>query len=64
VSGAADPTAQLEQLIGAMATFTDLRALIAASSFSADALGDDWPSRFRSRSQPYLKFALAPRLIP
>jgi len=78
MSGRADATARLEQRIGAIATFTDLRALIAGSTFSerwkldgawaagvlADALGDDWPGRFRSRSQPYLKFALAPHLLP
>ena len=75
-----DPTAKLEEAIGSVAkTFDELCEQIGNSSFSdqwkrdgiwaagvlADALGPDWPEKFTARSgTPYLKFALAPRLVP
>jgi hypothetical protein len=79
VSGAYDPTAKLEETIGPVArTFTELGAQIGNSSFAerwkregiwatgvlADALGEDWLGKFQAKSAPYLKFVLAPHLLP
>jgi hypothetical protein len=59
-------------------TFTELGAQIANSTLPgqwkgdgtwatgvlADALGEDWLGRFQAKSQPYLKFVLAPHRLP
>ena len=80
MSGAPDPSAKLGEAIGPVAkTFTELGSQIGDSGFTeqwkcdglwaakvlADMLGQDWLGRFEARSsRPYLKFVLAPRLLP
>jgi hypothetical protein len=79
MSGAADPAASLEEVIGPVArTFTELGEQIAGSTFTgqwkddgiwatsvlAGTLGEDWLGRFQARSLPYLKFVLAPHRLP
>jgi hypothetical protein len=79
MSRAVDPIAKLEEAIGPVArTFTELGAQIANSTLPeqwkgdgawaagvlADALGEDWLGRFQAKSQPYLKFVLAPHRLP
>lgn len=80
MSDRVDPTAKLEDAIGPIAkTFDELRNQIGSGNFQdqwkqdgiwatavlASALGQDWLEKFRARSgTPYLKFVLAPRLLP
>lgn len=79
MSDATDPAAKLEATIGTVArTFTELGTQIGNSGFTeqwkregiwaagvlADALGEDWLGKFQAKSGPYLKFVLAPHLLP
>jgi hypothetical protein len=75
-----NPTARLEKALGPVArTFNDLgrqidggslpdqwkREGVWATEVLAEALGQDWLDRFMATSgTPYLKFTLAPRLLP